>query len=66
MVRRGLETNTLTTPIFLNNDLTNDFAVLFELLDKKFDNLDRVTSGLKNSDKLLYDNALLDGAKNLV
>ena len=29
-------------------------------------NLDRVTSGLKNSDKLLYDNALLDGAKNMV
>jgi len=53
MVRRGLETNTLTTPIFLNNDLTNDFAVLFEFLDKKFDKPDYYAAGISMGANLL-------------
>ena len=53
MVRRGLESNYLTTPVFLNYDLSNDFEVVMNLLDEKFDKPDYYAAGISMGANLL-------------
>ena len=53
IVRRGIETNTLKTPLFFKGDLSADYDAIMDFLDKKFDKPDYYAAGISMGANLL-------------